>query len=79
MVPHDALMTFIDSLINLLTPTFAVWAATKQITVSLFLNDNASKTPSALSLIANAPTSASICNEADNEYQSLVAAIFYAV
>ena len=54
MVPYNALMTVIDSHIDLSTPTFAVWAATKQIAVSCFLKDSAGKTPPALSLITNA-------------------------
>ena len=48
MVPYNVLITVIDSLINSLIPTFAVWAATKCITVSHFLKDNVGKTASAL-------------------------------
>ena len=33
MVPYNALMTVINSLIDSSTPTFAVWAATKRISV----------------------------------------------
>jgi hypothetical protein len=29
MIPHDVLMTIIDSLINSSTPSFAIWAATQ--------------------------------------------------
>ena len=72
MVPYDALMTIVDSLIDSSTPTFAVWAATKRIAVSKFLKDNAGKTQLTLSLIVDAPTIESICNEADDEYQSLM-------
>ena len=74
MVPYDALMTVIDSLIDSSTPTFAVWAATKRIAVSRFLKNNAGKTPSALSLMTDAPTVETICDEADDEYQSLLEA-----
>ena len=55
MVPYNALMTVIDSHIDLFTPTLVAWAATKQIAVSCFSKDNAGKSPSALSLITNAP------------------------
>ena len=72
MVPYDSLMTVIDSLIDSLTPTFSVWAATKRITISCFLKDNAGKTPSALSSILNALTVEAICDEADDEYQLLI-------
>lgn len=72
MVPHDALMTVIDSLIDSSTPTFSVWAATKRISISRFLKDNAGKAPSALWLIDGSPTIEAICDEADDEYQSLV-------
>ena len=72
MVPYDALMTVIDSLIDSSTLTFAVWAATKRISVSRFLKDNAGKTTSALLLVTDAPTIESICDEADDEYQSLM-------
>ena len=72
MIPYDSLMTVIDSLIDSSTPTFSVWAATKRITVSRFLKENAGKTPSALSSILNAPTVEAICDEADDEYQSLL-------
>jgi hypothetical protein len=72
MIAYNAFMTVIDSLIDSSTPTFAVWVATKQISVSCFLKDNASKTPSTLSLIPNTPTVESICDKANNKYQSLL-------
>ena len=72
MVPYNALMTIVNSLIHSSTPTIAVWAATKKIAVSKFLKDNAGKTQLTLSLIVNTPTIESICNKADNEYQSLM-------
>ena len=71
MVPYDVLMTVVDSLVDSSTPTFSVWAATKRIAVSRFLKDNAGKTPSALSNLPDAPTVENICDEADDEYQSL--------
>jgi Zinc knuckle len=71
MVPHDALMTIIDSLVDCSTSTFAVWAATKRIEVGKFLKENAGKTVTAMMSIPNAPTVETICNEADDEYQSL--------
>ena len=72
MVPYDALMTVVDSLSNSTTSIFAVWAATKRIEVSKFLKENAGKTAIALASIPNAPTIESVCNEADDEYQSLI-------
>ena len=72
MVPHDSLMTTIDSLVDCSTSTFAVWASTKQIAISRFLKENAGKTASALSMITDAPTIEAICDEADDEYQSLL-------
>jgi Zinc knuckle len=71
MVPHDALMTIVDSLVDSSTSTFAVWAATKRIEVGKFLKENAGKTVTAMMSIPNAPTVETICNEADDEYQSL--------
>jgi Zinc knuckle len=72
MVPYDALMTVVDSLVCSSTPAFDVWAATKRIAISQFLKENAGKTQRTLSLIPDAPTISSICDQADEEYQSLL-------
>jgi hypothetical protein len=72
MVPHDALMTVVDSFIDCTTNAFAIWAATKRIAVADFLKENAGKASSALVLIKDAPTIEAICDEADDHYQSLV-------
>ena len=72
MVPYDALMTVGDSLDCFSTPVFEVWAATRDIVISQFLKGDVGKTQHTLSLIPNAPTISSICNQADKEYQSLL-------
>ena len=72
MVPYDALMTVVDSLVCSSTPAFDVWAATKRIAISQFLKENTGKTQCSLSLILDAPTISSICDQADEEYQSLL-------
>lgn len=51
MVLYDTLMTAVNSLINYLTPTFAIWAGANCITFSCVLKDNTGKKPSALLLI----------------------------
>ena len=72
MVPYNAFMTVINSYIDSLTPFFAIWAATKRITVSCFLKNKVGKTTSALLQVTDEPTIDAICDGADDENQSLM-------
>jgi hypothetical protein len=68
MVLYDTLMTVINSFIDSLMPTFAVWAGANYIAFSCVLKDNAGKKPSALLLITNALTVQTICNKTNDKY-----------
>lgn len=71
MVPPDSLLTLIALLVDCSTAPLLVWASTKQITVSHFLNKNSGKTSFALVQIEDGPTFETICDEAEDEYQSI--------
>ena len=79
MVPYNALMAVIDSLINSSTSTFAVWAATKSIIISCFLKDNSGKNTSAQFLVTNIPTIEVICGKADDDQSLLESGLWVAL
>ena len=67
----DAILTTIESMMPSSTDQFNYWASTTRATVEKHLRETRGKSAAVRALIVNAPTVASICDEADEQYLSL--------
>lgn len=68
----DAILTVIDSMIPSCAYPFNMWASVTRLAVEKHISETMGKSAAVRALVPNAPTVGSICDEADEQYNSLL-------